>query len=427
MLRAELLAIIVLSGCFESKAPPCTVDCTSDEECPSGLACNGAKCSVGGAVCTASCVSGETRCAGSGVLEVCDAAGSNWTSTSCATACVPAGADPAHCQHVVPVVTALAHACDEPAEAATWPLPASFPTGMAAACTEIVAQVAGPEICLVRAKDIVLPASTRMKVTGDRALALVADATLTVAGEIDLSASEAPDNYGDGPGGGGARVSGLAPSGALGGSGAGFRTAGAPGGAFGTGLAGGPPNNEVLDGLLAGGFRAAGSGGGGGGGALALISCTGKTTVDALVAVAGGGGSGAPAATPTAGAGWGGGSGGTVLMQGMRVSIGGQLYANGGGGGGGSTGDVGGGRGERGSLALNAPALGGAPVIQGGQGGNGGVNSVLPGAGEGTQESSGGGGGATGYLIAATPSAADLSLDSAVLSPAVSPLSSAVR
>src|SRR5258705_6059225 len=70
-------------------------------------------------------------------------------------------------------------ACDTPATADTFvaSTPVVFNTDSDANCT-VVAQTDGPEICVVRANTIAVDAS--MTVTGVRALALVADASLLV-------------------------------------------------------------------------------------------------------------------------------------------------------------------------------------------------------------------------------------------------------
>lgn len=410
-MRRFLLAAL-LAGCFESHAPPCTVACSTDDECPSGLACNGTTCSVGGEACAAAVCDtpGVRRCAtaDSPALEVCGETGTWTTETTCPASCV-ADATP-HCGYLEPQTAALAAICDVPATSIELVIDSmTMLSTDSGACTSVIPQVLGPAICVVRAPRITILGPGGLRAMGSRALALIADHDLVVEGTIDVSAS----GRADGPGGG-TRTSGQAAASALGGSGAGFQIAGANGGSLsGAPNAGGPPGeNAATATALAGGYRAAGAisggdkSGGGGGGALALISCNGAVSISGILDAGGGGGLGGLATLIDSGlkSGAGGGSGGVLLLQGMRVSITASagVYANGGGGGGGGTGMVGA-DGSPGGRSVTSGGDGGPGVGQGGDGGRGGYVQDAPAAGAGGSGSSGGGGGSVGYIIVSTP------------------------
>ena len=89
----------------------------------------------------------------------------------------------------------------------------------------IVAQPAGPAICVLYFGSITLERFSVLRVVGLRALALVSDGPLVLDGDLDISAN----GSNDGPGGGGPRsiLESVAPNG---GGGAGFKTAGGAGG-----------------------------------------------------------------------------------------------------------------------------------------------------------------------------------------------------
>src|SRR5262249_56522393 len=87
--------------------------------------------------------------------------------------------------------------------------------------------------------------------------------------------------------------------------------------------------------VLVGGTRSSRIGGatapqtGGGGGAATLIACRGQVSVSGLIDAGGGGGSGGKGGV-TAGqffAGTGGGAGGNVVLQGLSITVTGQLFA----------------------------------------------------------------------------------------------------
>jgi hypothetical protein len=259
-------------------------------------------------------------------------------------------------------------------------------------------------------------------VTGTRALALVADRTLLVEGVIDISGSAIVN----GPGGG-LQKSGTGQSAA--GGGAGFRTAGGSGGTQsvdgGAANAGAPGTSPALLSELFGGTQATkgtnGHAPGGGGGALTLISCRGEVAVTGTIDAGGGGGRGCSAQlpNPTVYAS-GGGSGGTVVLQGMTISVTGQIYANGGGGGGG--GEVGnhGTDGTRSTMRAGGGSPSGINVMSG-FGGFGGATQA-PANGE--RESGGfpgAGGGSAGYILTYTPQFVFPTLTPFAVSPAFEP------
>lgn len=430
-MRSFALLGFVLAGCFDGEAPTCTISCSADDECPSGLACNGSKCSVGGAACVGlACPSlGEQRCAG-GTVEVCSDSGSWATAATCGGECVTDGAATAHCQHVEPTIAVLATACDTPATTG----PVVFPgvrdidTADAGTCTGgVFLQDHGPALCLVRARSFTVAGSAVVRVRGPRALALVADHEISVEGTIDASA----EGDVDGPGGGGVtRTSGLPAQPLLGGSGAGFQTKGGDGGAHegSAPQAGGSALPEPVSAtVLVGGFRAGGANvGGGGGGALALIACAGSVSVSGTLDAAGGGGAGVIAGMPTAGSG--GGAGGMLLLQGLSITVAaGGLFANGGSGGGGASDPGGGNAGRPGSRSATVGAVGAAGIgVGGGRGGDGGFRGVPPTGGE-NAISPGGGGGSVGFIIYATPVGSPAIDTSVPVSPAPTITTSNVR
>ena len=97
-------------------------------------------------------------------------------------------------------------------------------TDIATCSGGVIVQTSGPEICVIHVGRLSISALATLKVTGSRAIALVADRAITLAGTLDLDATQTTN----GPGGGTAVVGG--PLGVDGGGGAGFRTAGGHGG-----------------------------------------------------------------------------------------------------------------------------------------------------------------------------------------------------
>lgn len=324
----------------------------------------------------------------------------------------------------------LPDVCDVPAIADSYVsnTPAAFNTDSDANCANF-SQGAGPEICVVRAKTIAV--SSTMNVTGLRALALVADASLLVDGTLDVSAHGAVSGAG-----GGFRSSGAVATSTKGGGGAGFATNGGAGGnAVGTG--GGTATDPLSLAVFQGGPQAApGAGfglnpdGGGGGGALLLIACRGSVTTTGIINAGGGGGEPAhdtvigPTVAQSNGGG-GGGAGGYVVIQGLTLNIGGNLFANGGGAGGGnSVNDSSGASGADGTTST-MPASGGSGNGAGSKGGNGGAKAITPTSGGDTSGGvapAGGGGGSAGVLQLCTPTGvAPVVQPSLVASPDLAP------
>jgi hypothetical protein len=367
------------------------------------------------------CAANSTRCDANRLIR-CDATGHERPAETCAFACVPGlAAAASHCASIRP--TYAPEACDGQAAEPTRVLTdsATFDTGGADCTGGVLMQPPNHvEVCVVRYGTFSIVHGATLKVVGVRALAIVADGDLDLAGNIDLSAS----GRGDGPGGG--RVSsGVTAMGSgldsMGSGGAGFTQAGGSGGG-GSHPAGGAATSPQLQGFLEGGPRGGGAFpayGGGGGGALALVSCHGTVRVSGTIGAGGGGGSGgAPAGQFQAWGGGGGGAGGMVVIQGTAVEVQGNLYANGGAGGGGSGGPGFGGLGADGPLSSTMVATGGIGLATGGMGGAGGARDTPPGAGN-TGNTSGGGGGSAGFVAIFVPQGVSPDLTGATTSPAI--------
>ncbi len=338
----------------------------------------------------------------------------------------------AHCGYLAPVF--VPDACTTPAASPERILLAgsTFDTNDDASCDGgIILQATGPELCVVRHRVITVAGPGTVRVTGGRALVLVADTELRVDGLLDVSA----DGTLGGPGASG--VSGTLAGSAGGGGGAGGQFSGGSGGSTdaGFGGAGGAAVDRSMATVLFGGARPAftsptptfSSVSGGGGGAVMLVACRGLVLVagdiDAGGGRAQGGGDASLTATLSLRGGPGGGAGGYVAIAGASVVISGRLYANGGAGGGGtdlnnSVGLVGG-DGQRSTL----PALGGNANGTGGRGGNGGALGVgaQGGAGGSVAGAGGGGGGAVGTFHVFTPAGVVPALTPLEASPAISP------
>ena len=339
---------------------------------------------------------------------------------TCASGCVAEGATAAHCAYLEPRY--VPDACDEPATEPSLVITtsATFDTNLDTNCTGgVVTQTGGPDLCVVRYGTFTIEAAETLTVTGDRALAVVTDGDLQIAGTLDAAAEVATS----GPGGG-SITSGTGRGFSAGGGGAGFHQLGGDGGSS-TETGGGGAGGSEIDPLaliaLVGGPRA-GFGGGGGGG-VTLISCTGTVIVSGTLDVGGGGG---PAGFQNAlltRAGGGGGAGGQVVMQGMNVEITGKLYANGGGGGSGRTSTASGADGADGSRSSTTCASG-AVKSPAGSGGAGGCNAATPADGRAptdSQANAGGGGGSEGYFFVYVPDGVTPTLTPADASPPLSP------
>lgn len=474
MQKSWLVAFTLVAACGgpDDALESCKVVCTDDADCPTGQTCGElGRCTSGPACpCTADeflgCVDSDANalycsptgdglrtetCAGGcntdasrcnacvpdavaclpdrSAIETCANDGSATTSASCTLDCLDADAThPVRCGYIEPVF--LPDVCDEPATAPSFDPGATgtLDTGLDLLCNGgIITQTAGPAICVVRYKTIEIAAARSFRVTGARALALVADDTLTIAGVLDASAG--------GAGAGG--TSGGQAFANSGGGGAGFRVAGASGGAsdIGNGGAGGAmlTPDAAITGLIGGRNPTRPSQAqqtlghplpGAGGGALALVACRGTVTVSGTIDVNGGGGGGGRAIQSGGNTvligGTGGGSGGFVVMAGIDVVVTGNLFANGGGGGGGCTlanctnpGQVG----QR-STAVAQGGIGGTDSGSGGNGGTG-ATAPTPGIGAPSLPGKGGGGGAAGWLWAYTPAGFAPTITPAMASPSI--------
>jgi hypothetical protein len=274
-----------------------------------------------------------------------------------------------------------------------------------------------------------------VRVTGTRALIVVAARKVDVAAVIDASADHATSGPGAtlGGKGGDGLASGDNDSG---GGGAGFGTGGAQGGdapgatggtagsMFGNtrtffgggapgGFGGGAPNcgaNEMQKGR-----------GGGGGGAVQISSAV-EVTIETSGGINGGGGGGTGGCGSLASAGGGGGSGGIVFLEAPAVTVLGKLAANGGGGGGGGSGNGNNDGHDGGDAGLTASPAGGGAAGAGGflsssNGGDGGAGAAgQSGAGRGGNQANGGGaGGGVGRVWLRTPEAAPPVIGAAAL------------
>lgn len=275
----------------------------------------------------------------------------------------------------------------------------------------VVQQTGAPEICVQRFTTIDVAAGGQLLFHGTRAVALVADGDVSIAGILNVSNA-----------GAGTAISGTYPNTAAGGGGAGFRNSGGNGGG---GVTNGgdisPPNGALIGGPSAApipGVISAGTGGG----AITLVSCRGRISITGQVLAGGGAGQGSPYASGLGGQG--GGAGGQVLLQGREITVesAAVVVANGGGG---ATGLPCSGFGSAG-VSGNTVACGGQPGVNsaggGGAGGclfsgpaTGGTAGSCSGGGSATH---GGGGGSAGYLRAAMPVGRSPVIESTTISPA---------
>lgn len=390
-------------GCDGDTATACdAAGVVTTTACEAGCNAEAARCNE--------CVPSSSSCAGDSV-ETCSADGVLATTENCSLGC-----DDARCKHIVPAF--LPTACDTLADS-DLTFTGTLDTSVDANCTGgIISQPNGPEICVVHHRTITL---NPVVVRGQRAIAFVADNDLSAPNSIDVSANGSVS----GPGGG-RRVSGLAPTSAAGGTGAGFKQVGGSGGT--TFDPSSPPGGGTLDplqtGVFEGGARSAGatttplcgagelcSRGGGGGGPLMLVSCRGTVSVTSGIDAGGGGGSAGGDKTRTTQGqsfvgGAGGGAGGYVVIQGARVEIAAELYANGGGGGGScGTNNCTGAAGEDAVIGVGGGGGAGSADQLGTAGGAGGRGAGVPGNGQDHNGaiSFGGGGGSVGRIQIFTP------------------------
>ncbi len=447
----HLVALLLVVGCGEVKddLPPiesCTPNefvrcngtvaevCNAAGDGATEMECGVAGCNEGAARCN-TCVPDGATC-GADTVERCGADGLPAASEACPAGCTEAPA--AHCSYLQPSYAALENVCDELATEPTLAVVVNqtLDTNSMLTCTGgVIPQTNGPAICVLRFGEIIVQANRTLGFTGARAVALVADRAITVDGTIDASANGTTN----GPGGGTITSGGRANS-SIGGGGAGFRTAGGNGGSdtvAGGGAAGGAASTNPADLVaLIGGPRPSvpitlDAVPGGGGGALTLIACRGGVTVSStgVIDASGGGGEGGrdtvagPQIAVTSAAG--GGAGGNIVLQGLSITVAGQLYANGGAGGGGtSSNEPAVGADGQDGLRSTSAAQGGLPSANGGAGGNGGSGGAVPRDGLApavTAGTPGGGGGSAGFLQTYTPAGRAPMLMPSATSPVFSP------
>ncbi len=356
-----------------------------------------------------SCIANTVSC-GQRVVERCDENGVLHTQ-ACDLSCIETPAP--HCAYISPKY--LPDICDieavEPARSVT--APETLDTATSSVCNGgVIPQVNAPEICIVRYRTVTVTAAGAMRFVGTRAVAIVADDTLSVNGRLDVSAQGqvgAPGSVRN------VNASGGSSAPAVGGGGAGFSSSGAAGGSTtqpGGATNGGPGFSPLVASSLGGGTIASLNGprrsdlGGGGGGALTLVSCRGSVNVTGVVEASGGGGLGGRTVLDAVGSfiagGGGGGSGGYVVLQGLHVAVSGAVYANGGSGGCGkpSTGA----QGINGADGRTSPPAACVASSNEGSGGAGASSAFVPQVGGASSGGTpGGGGGAMGFFQAHTP------------------------
>ncbi len=296
----------------------------------------------------------------------------------------------------------------------------------------VITQTNGLDICIARYNRITIATNKTLVAGGRRALALVADHALAIDGTLDVSASQTVS----GPGGLARTDTGTNAGWPNAQGGAGFNTAGGFGGTAtvdGGAANGGVPDVDPAELVaLVGGGRSYSNPQnlllrpGGAGGAAILVSCRGSVSIVGLVDAGGGGGQGGMGnIVGSAIVATGGGSGGYVVLQGMNVSVTGQMFANGGGGGAGNTlQGLSGANGADGTRSDTVSAAGGASQNGEGAGGDGGRLGANPGHGKRPVSSglgAGAGGGSTGFFQTYTPAGVTPTLAPVAASPALQP------
>lgn len=433
-MRSTLWALLVLGACTKPNPASCLDDFCDDPALPFCDA-DGAIGGVPDTCIAVQCTPDEFQGCRDDRALICSADGQNINELACEFGCGDEGCLPcntADCQppekHIIPKY--LQTVCDDLATTAlTVTEDLTINTSDDVMCGAIVEQPLGPPICVLHHTSISLAQNRIVRVIGTRALAMVADRDFDLVGILDASAG---DDFTNGPGGGFKKSGGG--GGTVGGGGAGNRTRGGHGGTTNTdggALNGGAAEpNPVGATTLFGAPQANPSGGakpGGAGGGVTLISCRGTLSIAGLVDVNGGGGqasvggvaSGGGPVPPILPPG-GGGAGGNLILQGMRVVVEGQIFANGGGGGSGGTPFDGRSNGQRGQRDVICAT--GGPSQQG-DGGFGGCISMAPTDGQGatSNSSTGGGGGSAGFLLTYTPQGVTPMLTPLAVSPAFEP------
>lgn len=433
--KLAFVGVVLVVGCTKTNPAAFCADGTCID--PNFPYCDtdGAVGGEAGTCIAVTCTPGKIKQCNNAAALTCNAAGNGYEDVACGLGC--ADAPTAHCKYLQPKY--LPNVCDAPAAkpSVTLSSTGSLDPNLDTNCDEVVTQAGGTNICVVRAGTITITSSANMKVLGTsdaagRAIAFVADDQITVDGTVDAAGHTAVN----GPGGG-AYSSGGGPMDTTfrAGGGAGGATDGGDGATQTTtsgGIDGGAMNggatvmNPALLASFIGGGSAGGAAGfwGGGGGAVMFVSCHGEVKVTGTIN-AGGGGGAAGIAVFLALIAHGGGAGGYVVIQGVSVSVTGQVFANGGGGGGGwlTTGAEGM-PGADGTTSDVFGASGGNLVGGSGRGGTGGFKDNRP--TQGTHPTAngagaGGGGGSVGFLQTYTPSGTTATLTPSHVSPAFQP------
>ena len=299
-----------VDGAIDGEANACiAVTCTPGDfgacDGSNELVCNAAGSGFDSSACDTGCsaasngcngcVANTDRCTTTGV-EHCGSDGKVSGTDVCAAGCVDTPMP--HCAYISPKY--LPDICDTPATDAKLDIinDEMFDADNDANCNGGVVAQGAPPICVVRYQTITVEQTATLTVvssvnaqgngggSGGRAIAFVADQSLTIDGVLDASA-----NFSVSGPGGGILVSGAPVSGGSGGGGAGFKTAGGTGGGAtdGGGGAGGmamqdPSSLTSFSGGPSSVLR------GGGGGGVMLVACRGSVVVNGTAAVNGGGG-----------------------------------------------------------------------------------------------------------------------------------------
>ena len=462
--------------------------CAADGGAVSSEDCGGAGCNAEAKRCNA-CRPGALSC-NDGKLIRCAADGSSSSEEACAMGCIATGPDsaacrkcadgPATCQdgNLVQCAadgqstesTRCERGCDDrthtcngtlipaniPRDACTWTdfadtertIQGETRLDTERDCPRVITQGSGlPDLCVLAFERLRIARDAVVRVTGERALVLLATRSMEIEGRLSVSARATEPGAGSLEEGDGAghNATGRVPEGVevdewtnlpanAGGGGGGHATKGGKGGGA-PGQCGsnrrcaepgeggeryGAESLQPLQGGSNGGENSAADWstrrgtGGGGGGALQLVACQElKLSRTAVLDANGGGGEGGLAGaaemdSETPGAGAGGGSGGAILVQARVLSVdsGALLVANGGGGGGGATRTaagsnprVAGSHGQDGQLSA-AAAQGGTGAADSLAGGVGGAKDPPGDGGRARQTTvaAGGGGGAAGRI-----------------------------
>ena len=293
--------------------------------------------------------------------------------------------------------TGIVTACFSAAPTGTTKLTADIDTGGSSCATTLNNTGA----CVIAAGTLDIDAGVTVHATGTKPLVLVASASITIAGTLDIA------SHRGGQTGAGADLAGcnagtapVAATGGGGGAGGSFGGKGGHGGSSYASAAGGIAGNALTPTALRGGCKgqdgagAAVGAGGAGGGAVYMIATTSIFVSGTINAS----GAGATSALSGSSGGGGGGAGGYIGLESSSVTASGSaiIFATGGGGGEASGSTTGGNPGSDPS-APATPAPGGTGgSTNGGDGGNGAAGATLTGAAGGMGNTAGGAGGGGG-------------------------------